>query len=84
MQPVIVMNWNLAEQLPETAGCRNSFNAIIAGYINAVYTQLKQTEMNDGPIIALTQPSLGLGAHEKVAEFAKEIISGELSQNLFR
>ncbi|KAF2878625.1 hypothetical protein ILUMI_27547, partial [Ignelater luminosus] len=83
-EPVIVMNWNLAEQLPETAGCRNSFNAIIAGYINAVYAQLKQTEMNDGPIIALSQPSFGLGAHEQVAKFAKEIISGELSQNLFR
>lgn len=77
------MNWNLAEQLPELAGCRNSFSAIIAGYINAIYTKLGQTEAVQATLV-LTQPSLGIGAHEEVVTFAKEIISGEISQNLFK
>ncbi|KAK4884405.1 hypothetical protein RN001_000676 [Aquatica leii] len=83
-EAVIVMNWNLIEQIPEEAGCRNSFNAIIAGYINAIYMKLREEERNENIIVALSQPSLGLAAHEKVAKYAKEIIEGEISQNLFK
>lgn len=78
------MNWNLAEQLPEQAGCRSTFNTIIAGYINAVYLKLKQVDIGRNITVTLTQPALGLGAHEEVALFAKALISGEISQNLFR
>ncbi|KAF5305758.1 hypothetical protein FQR65_LT07654 [Abscondita terminalis] len=83
-EPVIVMNWNLIEQLPEEAGCRNSFNTIVAGYINAIYMKLQEEENKEDIIIGLSQPSLGLAAHEKVAKYAKEIIEGEISQNLFK
>lgn len=78
------MNFNLAEQLPELAGCRNSFNTVIAGYINAVYLKLKETEDRQHTVAILSQPSLGLGAHENVVGFAKKIISGEISQKLFQ
>lgn len=78
------MNWNLAEKLPETASCRNSFNAVIAGYINAVYTKMKETENTTIARAVLSQPSLGIGANEDVAEYAKEILSGEISQKLFQ
>lgn len=76
------MNWNLAEQLPEEAACRHTFSTVIAGYINAIY--LKMKEKHEGIVVpVLSQPSLGLGAHEDVVEYAKEIISGDLSQKLF-
>lgn len=78
------MNWNIAEQLPETAGCRNSFNTVIAGYINAIYLKLKQNDHQQNAVSVFSQPSLGLAAHEDVVEFAKEIISGEISQKLFQ
>jgi hypothetical protein len=78
------MNWNLAERLPESGGCRNGFNAVIAGYINAVYTRMKQMENSTIVRAVCSQPSLGLGAHEEVAEYAKEILSGEISQKLFQ
>ncbi|KAB0803610.1 hypothetical protein PPYR_00580 [Photinus pyralis] len=83
-EPVIVMNWNLAEQLPEAGGCRHNFNAIIAGYINAIYMKLRETDCNDSIVVGLSQPSLGLGANEVVTSYAKELIEGEVSQNLFR
>lgn len=78
------MNWNIAEQLPETMGCRNSFNTVIAGYIHTIYLKLKeeQTQPSSGP--ALSQPHLGLAANEKATEFAREVIGGEISQNLFQ
>lgn len=77
------MNWNVAEQLPETAGCRNSFNAILASYINAVHQKLMTINRNQFQR-ALSQPNIGLKSDESVVEYAKEIISGEMSQNLFQ
>lgn len=77
------MNWNLAEQLPETAGCRNSFNTVIAGYINTIHMKLKEVDRSQQSVIALSQPTYGLVAYEDVVRFAKDIISGEISQNLF-
>lgn len=78
------MNWNIAEQLPEAAGCRNSFSAIIAGYINMIHLRLKQNERPQQRVAVQSQPSLGLSAYEDVVEFAKELISGEISQKLFQ
>lgn len=83
-EPVVVMNWNLAENLPEEGGCRNTFNAVIAGYINAVHSKLKETENTTISRALCSQPVLGLGAHDVVAEYAKEILSGEISQKLFQ
>lgn len=77
------MNWNIADQLPEAAGCRNSFNTVIAGYVNAVHMKLKEVG-NQQTTIALSQPTFGLVAYDDVVKFAKDIISGEISQNLFQ
>lgn len=77
------MNWDLAERLPETGSCRYSFKTVIAGYINAVYSKLKQNE-NQSMVAVLSQPPLGLGAHEDVVEYAKEILSGEITQKLLQ
>ncbi|KAK9873901.1 hypothetical protein WA026_002253 [Henosepilachna vigintioctopunctata] len=82
--PVVLMNWNIAEQLSEKAGCRNSFNTVIAGYIDAVYQKLRST---NNPIMlapVLSQPYRGLSAHEDVAEYAKNLINGDMSQMLFK
>nr|CAH7746305.1 unnamed protein product [Callosobruchus chinensis] len=81
--PVVVMNWNIAEILPESANCRSNFNAVIAGYINAIYTYIRKHEEGINMVI-LSQPSLGLGQYENVAEYAKELLAGQMSQTLFR
>ncbi|XP_060536886.1 DNA polymerase epsilon catalytic subunit 1 [Cylas formicarius] len=83
--PTVAMNWNIAEQLPEAANCRNNFNAVIAGYINAIYSRLKHnmSRPNVAPVV-LSQPAFGLGAYESVMEYAKDLLSGEISQTLFQ
>ncbi|CAH2005328.1 unnamed protein product [Acanthoscelides obtectus] len=81
--PVVVMNWNIAEILPETANCRNNFNAVIAGYINAIYTYIKKNEDRINMVV-LSQPSLGLGQYDNVTEYAKDLLADEMSQTLFR
>ncbi|ENN78133.1 hypothetical protein HUJ04_004474 [Dendroctonus ponderosae] len=82
-EPVVNCHWNIAEQLPEGADCRRSFEAVIAGYINAIYRKLKQRTTVTMPVI-LSQPSFGLANHEDVVDYAKELLSGEISQNLFK
>ncbi|KAJ8911866.1 hypothetical protein NQ315_012532 [Exocentrus adspersus] len=82
LQPVVVMNWNIAEQLPEAANCRNHFNAVIAGFINAIYVRLKEREVTT--VAMHSQPSLGLASREDVVEYAKELLEGEISQTLFQ
>ncbi|XP_067207203.1 DNA polymerase epsilon catalytic subunit 1 isoform X2 [Linepithema humile] len=88
--PQIVMNWSLMECLPQEAGCQASFNAVTAGYINAVYQCMMETETNNTVRPRRQSQSqsvvgpLGLGALENTAEFAKKLISGEMSQKLFK
>lgn len=86
-----MMNWNLVECLPKEARCQESFNAVIAGYINAVYQCMIENEANNTmrPRRRHSQSQsfiapLGLGALENTAEFAKKLISGEMSQKLFK
>jgi len=78
------------ECLPKEAGCQASFSAVVAGYINAVY-QCMKNESDDTvrPRRRHSQSQsfiapLGLGALENTAEFAKKLISGEMSQRLFK
>lgn len=86
------MNWSLIEALPEEGGCQASFNAIIAGYIHAVYQCMIENEANSTIRPRRRRPSqsqplaipLGLGALENTADFAKKLISGEMSQKLFK
>jgi hypothetical protein len=86
-----MMNWSLEESLPKEAGCQASFKAVIAGYINAVYHCMIENEANNTirPRRRHSQSQsfiapLGLGALENTAEFAKKLISGEMSQRLFK
>lgn len=83
------MNWSLMECLPKEAGCQASFNAVTAGYINAVYQYMIENEANNTIRPRRRQSQsfiapLGLGALENTAEFAKKLISGEMSQKLFK
>lgn len=85
------MNWSLQECLPKEAGCRASFNVVIAGYINLVYQHMIENEANSTirprRRQSLSQSfiaPLGLGALENTAEFAKKLIAGEMSQKLFK
>lgn len=78
------------ECLPKEAACQSSFSAIIAGYINAIYQFISENELN-----ATIKPKrksnsqslaaqLGLGSLENTANFAKKLISGDMSQKLFQ
>ncbi|KAG7199297.1 hypothetical protein KM043_018152 [Ampulex compressa] len=90
--PEIVMNWNLMESLPKEVACQASFSAIIAGYISVIYQCMTENEQLNSTIKprkrrsslsqTLTAP-LGLGALENTADFAKKLISGDMSQKLF-
>ncbi|CAG9813248.1 unnamed protein product [Phaedon cochleariae] len=82
--PIVVMNWNIADLLPEQARCRSNFNAVIAGYINAIYTRLKHNERTTVSAAVLSQPTFGIAQHETVVEYAKELLAGEISQTLFQ
>lgn len=78
------MHWSIAEQLPETAGCRYSFIAVIVGYVTAINKKMKEMEDRESAVVLLSQPSLGLGGHEHVVNYAKEIISEDISLKLFK
>ncbi|KAL1117393.1 hypothetical protein AAG570_004719, partial [Ranatra chinensis] len=95
-QPEIVMNWNLCEYLPETntgggGRVQSMFTSVIAGYIGCVYEFLNQSEpvectprraLHPGAAATQTLPT-GVGAHNNTVEFAKSLITGDLSQKLF-
>lgn len=86
-QPVI-MNWNLVEHLPEEASCRESFKIILAGYINAIYTYMKQLAPDHTPQLPMssqpsTQKLMGIGTRGNTAEYAEKILVEQLSQKLF-
>ncbi|XP_051165586.1 DNA polymerase epsilon catalytic subunit 1 [Leptopilina boulardi] len=92
--PEIIMNWNLMEYLPKEASCQTIFSNIIAGYINAIYQHISDNE----PGNATPRPRqrsqsvssqsftqrLGLADLENTAQFAKALITGEMSQKLFQ
>jgi len=77
------------ECLPKEAECQASFSSVIANYIKAIYHCMIEKETNNTIKLrrrqsqSLTVP-LGLGALENTAEFAKKMISGEMSQKLFK
>lgn len=81
------------EYLPEDAACQDNFSAVIAGYIMKVYLHLKENLVPEGQTPARkkrvssqsqTQSKpLGIGVHATTAEYAKELITGEMAQKLF-
>jgi hypothetical protein len=87
-----MMNWNVVEHLHNVGGCREYFSAVIAGYISAIYQHLQHIEQPQTPVRRrrlgsqsqiLTQP-LGIGRFATTAEFAKQLISGEMAQKLYQ
>lgn len=81
------------EYLPEDAACQDNFSAVIAGYIMKVYMHLQEHLVPEGqtPVRKKRASSqsqtqskpLGLAVHESTAEYAKELITGEMAQKLF-
>ncbi|XP_050295840.1 DNA polymerase epsilon catalytic subunit 1 [Anthonomus grandis grandis] len=84
-EPVMSSHWNIAEQLPQKAGCRRSFEAIMASYIGAIYLKLKENKETTLPTV-MSQPTYGLGNRDDVVEYAKQLLAGdgEVSQQLFQ
>lgn len=87
------MNWNLVEVLPQEVTCQASFNTMVVGYIIAVYQFMCESEPGTGTprrrnrnaSQCLTQSApLGLGALQNTAQFAKNLIAGDMSQRLFQ
>lgn len=80
------MNWNMMHYLPESV--QMHFSAVVAGYLSAVYQHLeaqgpaRTPRVRRSSQLTQTQP-LGVGAHQSVAEFAKALVHGEMSQKLF-
>lgn len=85
------MEWSLAMSLPREAGCRDNFNALIAGYVNATYLQLRAAQeaklnSDDTPVRKRTssQPAPLGSVKQSAADFAKGLITGELGQKLYQ
>lgn len=86
------MKWNLMECLPKESGCQSSFSAVIAGYINAIYQFMIENDLNNtfrpkrrtNSLSQSISAQLGLGSLENTADFAKKLISGDMSQKLFQ
>jgi hypothetical protein len=85
------MEWSLAMSLPKEAGCRDNFNALVAGYVNATFLQLRAAQeaklsSDDTPIRkrTLSQPAPLGSVQKSAADFAKSLITGELGQKLYQ
>ncbi|KAK7073292.1 hypothetical protein SK128_028068 [Halocaridina rubra] len=88
--PVIEMNWNLADFLPEWCGCQTSFNNVIASYMNAVFEKLQEESGRFTPGNTPVKRRVGSQASRKpqealqgYTEYAQDLISGEMAQKLY-
>jgi len=94
--PVIEMNWNMAEYLPEWCGAQTSFNNVIASYISAVFDKLQEESSLHAPGATpiKRKSSQSQSQAKQVAaaagntlqgyvDFAQGLISGELAQKLY-
>ena len=86
------MNWNLSQYLPTAANVQTSFNSVVAGYISAIWSKIREEDRapktpsrrkNQSSQSQTQITPLGVGVHESVEEFAKNIVTGEMSQQLF-
>lgn len=77
------MNWNIADLLPESANCRNSFYAVIAGYISSIYNRIKSKEQDVNSTVTSIQIKFGL-CNELDIEYTKKLLTEEISQTLFQ
>lgn len=88
--PVIEMNWNMADYLPEWCGCQSSFNNVIASYMNAVFDKLQEESGRYTPGNTPIKRKVSSQASRKppdalqgYVEFAQDLVSGELAQKLY-
>ena len=86
------MNWNVVEHLQNVGGCREYFSTIVAGYISAIYQHLKQVDQPQTPVrqrrlgsqSQVCTPPVGIGRFTTTADYAKQLITGEMSQKLYK
>ncbi|XP_018009711.1 DNA polymerase epsilon catalytic subunit A isoform X2 [Hyalella azteca] len=101
--PVIEMNWNLAEYLPDWCDAQTNFNNVIAAYMSAVYEKLTATNSFEPGMTPIRRRDLTQSTSSSLdsssalneesssnkdqvpehIQFARTLISGELSQKLF-
>lgn len=93
--PEIEMNWNMATYLPESGAIQKNFNTVIAGYITANHQFLLdeaervapgQTPIRKRRSSQSQTPrrlSQATGQPLTCAEYAQDLIKGELTQRLF-
>ncbi|XP_065339696.1 DNA polymerase epsilon catalytic subunit 1 [Cloeon dipterum] len=89
-EPEIEMEWSLAMGLPNEAGCRENFNALVAGYVSATFMKLLEAQVSrvgqeDTPVRKRTMSqATPLGSvQQSAADYAKSLISGDLGQKLY-
>ena len=94
--PEIEMNWNMANYLPEGGAIQKNFNTVIAGYITAnhqfIQEEAQRVAPGQTPIRKRTNSSQSqtprrlsqvTGEPLTAAEYAQDLIKGELTQRLF-
>lgn len=90
--PLIEMAWNLAEYLPKWCDCQSSFNNVIASYICTIYEKMQEetsrytpgyTPMKRKPSSQASQQLTPQGTNKSCAEFAQELVAGQLAQKLY-
>lgn len=85
----IEMNWNISEFLPDVCHSRKCFEETIAIYMSAIYKHMRSIDSTTKKQISeslsqITQSNLlGVASCESTAEYAKTIISEELTTRLF-
>ena len=87
------MNWNLTEYLPKVGKCQQYFDMTIATFIFHVNNHMQDIQMMgiQGPRkrrnSSLSQQQLtqnyGVGVSDDASEYAKKLLSGEISRKLF-
>lgn len=85
----IEMNWNISEFLPNVCHARKHFEETIAVYMSAIYKHMQSIDSVTLKCISeslsqVTQSNmLGVASCESIAEYAKTVISDELTTRLF-
>lgn len=87
-EETIEMNWKLSEFLPKVV--QENFTAIIAGYLGSIYEVLKEDSIKKvassqvEAFIQETQSTTQSASSNKVVQYSRELLSGELTEQLLR
>ncbi|KAG0692675.1 DNA polymerase epsilon catalytic subunit A [Chionoecetes opilio] len=86
------MDWNIAEYLPKWCDCQSSFNNVIASYICNIYEKMQEESVRFSPgdtpmkrkaSSQASQQPAPQGTNQSCAEFAQELVGGQLAQKLY-